>query len=96
MHGLDGMKAYAYQDLAAIGISQALTIPTPTSRPPRGVLVTVDGSYHTARWDGQGQPDATSGHVIADGGSLVLIGSGNVDNLELFAPTGTARITYYR
>lgn len=53
--------------------------------------ITVSGDAIRYTYDGT-TPTATVGHLVADGGEIILVGGNNVQNLQLIRVTGDATV----
>lgn len=67
------------------------------SKISKGVLITVEGADIRCRWDGTA-PDATTGHLVLDDGSLLLENVRDVTNLKMIrdaAVDATIHVTHF-
>lgn len=81
----------------AIGLTAGKLKPASPAPYRRRVFITNDGAAVRIRFDGQGAPTATNGHVLADGDSITLSGIQTLANflaIRKDAVDSNLRVTY--
>lgn len=98
---MDGLKGFAWEKATVTNAEKKGTPATYGGtgyRSARAALITVETNGIRLRYDG-GAANATDGHVIAAGASILIEGNSSVRNMSMYrsgAADATVQITYLR
>lgn len=95
-HAFTGpLLVYAFEELSVAASAVPLTAATlAVTGKQKGVRVfcTIAGADIRYRLDGTA-PDASTGHIVYDQGTLEVEGIENLQNLQMIAVSGTAKVS---